>query len=339
MANRNDSAIMEHPFPKSLSLTEKVKRLVEIVTPEDILGILINADPDSIASAMALKRLYWRKVKKISLFHINKIKRLDNLLLIKLLKLEMSQLKNLNNAEVTKWAILDSQPSHNEMFDKYDFDIVIDHHPYIPGTRARFMEIKEDYGANSTIMTEYLRAAKIRPSSKLATALFYGIKTDTGNFTRHSMPNDLNAFRYLFQFANLNIIKKIESSELSKRNLDSFHLAVENLIFIKDRAFIHMDKVNDPDILVIIADFFLKMAEATWSIVSGIYNRKVIVIFRNAGFRLDAGKMAHKLFGQIGSAGGHKSAARAEIQLQQIGKGLNNTEGIRQFILDKVKKM
>ena len=100
-----------------------------------------------------------------------------------------------------------------------------------------------------------------------------------------------------------------------------------------------MDKVNDPDILVIIADFFLKMAEATWSIVSGIYNRKVIVIFRNAGFRLDAGKMALKLFGQIGSAGGHKSAARAEIQLQQIVKELNNTKGIRQFILDKVKKM
>ena len=55
-------------------------------------------------------------------------------------------------------------------------------------------------------MTEYLRAAKNEPSSKLATGLFYAIKTDTDNFVRPTVDLDMIAFRYLYDYANMNII-------------------------------------------------------------------------------------------------------------------------------------
>jgi len=339
MSNKKTNAIMDHPFAKSTSLTEKCKRLDDIVTTEDILGIIINADPDSIASALALKRFFWRKVKNTLIYRINAIKRADNLALIKLLKIDQKHIRKLNNSMITKWAIVDSQPHHDEQFSRYQYDIIIDHHPLGPKFSGLFVDIKEDYGANSTIMTEYLRAARIKPSPRLATALFYGIKTDTDNFVRASTSNDINAFRYLYQYANMNIIKKIDSSEMTKKTLESFRTAMENLIFFKDRAFIHMGRVNDPDILVIIADFFLKMAEITWSIVSGIYGQKLIVIFRNAGFRLDAGRIAQKLFSENGSAGGHKGAARAEIPIHEISQEIDNMKVFKNYILDKIKLM
>jgi nanoRNase/pAp phosphatase (c-di-AMP/oligoRNAs hydrolase) len=276
-------------------------------------------------------------VKKTLIYHINIIKRTDNLALIKLLKIDQQHIRKLNRAEITKWAIVDSQPHHEEHFNKYSFDIIIDHHPVVPGSSGQFVEIKEDYGANSTIMTEYLRAKKIKPSPRLATALFYGIKTDTDNFVRSSMPNDIEALRYLYQYTNINIIKKIESSEITRKTLASFQAAIKNLMFLKDIAFIHMGKVNDPDILVIIADFFLKLGEASWCIVSGIYRHKLIVIFRNAGFRLDAGKMAQKLFGQWGSAGGHRSAARAEIPIDEIKSEMKDGSELKQFVIAKIK--
>ena len=100
-----------------------------------------------------------------------------------------------------------------------------------------------------------------------------------------------------------------------------------------------MGKVSNPDILVMIADFFLKMAEATWCIVSGVYGQKLIVIFRNAGFRLDAGKMAQKLFGQLGTAGGHKNAARAEMPIQSITEGMDERLDLKQIILGKIKEI
>ena len=192
-------------------------------------------------------------------------------------------------------------------------------------------------------MTEYLKAARIRPSRELASALFYGIKTDTDDFIRSSIANDINAFRYLYKFANINIIKKIESSEMTKKTLASYRYAMDRYVVFKDTVYVHMDIVENPDILVIIVDFFMRLAEVSWSIVSGIYGEKVVVVARNAGFRGDAGKKIQKLFGGLGgSAGGHRSAARAEFPVKNIlpkDKRPQDLDGIILKILrTKIKK-
>jgi nanoRNase/pAp phosphatase (c-di-AMP/oligoRNAs hydrolase) len=333
------NSLMDHPFAKSVSSAERVKRLMELVNPEDTVAILINADPDAMASALALKRLFWRKVRKALIYHVNAIQRADNLALIKLLKIDQQHIRYLKPTKITKWALVDSQPHHHDEFSSRSFDIVIDHHPLSADSRAYFVDIRDTYGANSTIMTEYLRAAKIRPSPKLATALFYGIKTDTDNFVRASLPNDINAFRYLYKYTNMNIIKKIESSEMTKKTLVSYQLAMERLTLQKDIAFIHMGKVENPDTLVMIADFFMRLADTTWSIVSGVYDRKLIIILRNAGFRGDAGKAAQKLFGSIGVAGGHRTAARAEIALEELDKEAKGQADPNQFMLKHLKDL
>jgi nanoRNase/pAp phosphatase (c-di-AMP/oligoRNAs hydrolase) len=329
---------MVQPFPKSMTASEKVKRLGEMVGFDDALAILIDADPDAIAGALALSRIFWRKARHVAIFHINTIQRADNRAFVQLLRIEMKHLRHLKPKMFTKWAILDSQPHHHEQFMDQPFDIIIDHHPAGPSSQAPFLEIKEKYGATSTIMTEYLRAAKIKPSPRLATALFYGIKTDTDNFVRETLSNDVNAFRYLYQFTNMNIIKKIESSELTKDTLSGYRLAMDKLKITRDIAFVFMGPVKNPDLLVIIADFFIRMAEITWSIVTGVCGGKVIAIIRNAGFRRDAGKMAQKIFGQWSDyVGGHKSAARAEIQLEDMTKELGKDVDLEQLLFRNIK--
>lgn len=332
-------SLMEQPFSKSTPVSDKLKALLEQVEAEDTVAILINADPDAISSAMALQRLFWRRVKKTWVFRVNVIKRADNLAMIKLLNIKQQHIRKLNPGRITKWVIVDSQPQHHEALSRHRFDIIIDHHPLSPGSVAPFVDIREDYGATATMMTEYLRAAKITPSPRLATALFYGIKTDTDNFVRASIPNDIDAFRYLYGFANINTVKMIESSEMTRKSLASFRTALENLVFFRDKAYIHLGKVNDPDILVILADFFLKLVESTWCIVSGVYGQKLIVIFRHAGFRLDAGKVAQKLFGPWGSAGGHQSAARAEVALEAIPAPSREEPELKEFVLGRIKGM
>ena len=71
-------SIMDHPFTKSVSITVRQSRLMEMIESNDSLAILIQADPDAMASALALKRLFWRKIKKIEIYRINEIKRADN---------------------------------------------------------------------------------------------------------------------------------------------------------------------------------------------------------------------------------------------------------------------
>ncbi|MFA4916902.1 MAG: DHHA1 domain-containing protein [Syntrophales bacterium] len=333
MNDNNKNIKMSYPFPKSTSARERVAKLLEVVDPGDTLGVLIDADPDAMASAIALGRLLWRKAAHVLIYRINPIKRADNLAFIDLLKVKQLHISQLKKSKITRWAIVDSQPHHNEEFMGFDFDIIIDHHPVQDGFNARFIDIRENYGATSTIMTEYLRAARIKPSTKLATALFCGIKTDTANFTRECLHNDIDAFRYLHSFANMNIIKKIESSEMTKKTLDKLHFAIEQLTLVKKVAYVHMGKVDNPDVLVIVADFFIKMAEALWSVVSGVWGDKVIIIMRTASFRKNAGKVIQKLFGHWGgSAGGHLSAARAEIPLSNILKEISDQSELPNFI-------
>jgi len=329
---------MEHTFARSVSTAERCHRLLGTLDREDVLGIAIVADPDAMASAMALKRIFWRKVRHVEIFHVNPIRRADNLAFVRLLKVGMRPWSRARSTPVTRWAILDSQPDHHEAFAGREFDIIIDHHPPPKQMRARYVDIREDYGANATIMTEYLRALKVRPSSTLATALFYGIKTDTDNFVRDALANDVNAFRYLYRFANMNTVKKIESSEITRHTLDSYRTAMERLVLVRDIAFVHMGEIQETDTLVLIADFFMKMAEASWSIVSGIYKDKLVVILRNAGIRGDAGKAAKRLFGAWGGqAGGHRAAARAEVPLENLPRAKATDEDVGRIILRRLK--
>lgn len=327
--------------PSSIAATHKkrYKQLLENVSHDDVLGIMINADPDAMSSALALKRLFWRKVKKTIVCRVNAIKRSDNLAMVKLLGLQVPYVNRVDTSKVTKWATVDGQPHHHPRFSKVKFDIIIDHHPPAKNLEAPFIDIRDNFGATASMLTEYLRAASIKPSARLATALFYGIKTDTANFARSSSANDIKAFKYLYQFVNLKIIKKIESSEINKTNLPAFQTAFDNLEFIGNVAYIHMGVVHDADSLVIIADFFLKMAEANWCVVSGVYGHKVIIIVRNAGFRLHAGKLVQRLFGDLGSAGGHGSAARVEMPLEVVMKKLDTlTYNVDEYIRKKIKE-
>ncbi len=330
----------QQSFPKSATSAEKGRRLLEIVGSDDTLAILINADPDAMASALALKRIFWRKAKKTSIYHLNPIQRADNLAMIKSLRIDQEHIRHLKPALITKWAVVDSQPHHYSEFKDIPFDIVIDHHPCEGGLQADFVDVRENYGATATILTEYLKGLKITPSQKLATALFYGIKTDTDDFVREAILEDISAFRYLYKFSNMNIIKKIESSEITRKTLTSYKLALEKLTFVKDMAFVHLGEVETPDILVIIADFFTRLAEATWSIVSGTHKDKLIVIFRSADLRRHAGKTAQRLFERWGaSAGGHEHAARAEMPLENLPKGPIGPVDPGLFVLRSIKKL
>ena len=321
------------------SAAEKLRRFYDSFEKDNNVLILINADPDSIASAMAVKRLLWRKVSSVTISNINIIKRPDNIAMIRLLGVDLVPIKDIVKDAFNRFVFVDSQPSHNEVFTGYPPHVIIDHHPDT-GVSAPFVDIRPKYGATATIMTEYLRAAKIKPSRKLATGLFYAIKTDTDNFVRQTLIEDVRAFQFLYRHANLHLINKIEQSELTFDFLKYFKIALDNRRNRKGHMFTYLGSVANPDICVIIADFFMKISSVNWSIVSGLYSKKLIIVFRNDGLRKDAGKLARQNFGQIGSAGGHKSMARAEIPVEAL-KGVvdyTNDKKVLRWIINKIEK-
>jgi nanoRNase/pAp phosphatase (c-di-AMP/oligoRNAs hydrolase) len=307
----------------ALSSQEKLRRFYERFQGSDQVLIAINADPDSIASAMAVKRLLWRKVAGITVAHVNVIKRPDNLAMIRLLGVSLAHWAGLDRSVFNRVVMVDSQPGHHENFRGLSPDVIIDHHP-MTCVAAPFQDIRPGYGAVSTIMTEYLKAAKIRPSAKLATGLFYGIKTDTNNFQRQAIPEDIRAFQYLFRHANPHLVRKIEYAEIRIDFLKYYRIAIEGMKTRKGRAFAHLGSVVSPDVCVLIADFFMRVNRIEYSIVSGTCDGRLVIVFRNDGLRKSAGALAAQSFGKFGPAGGHKSMARAEIRLPDLPEDINH---------------
>jgi nanoRNase/pAp phosphatase (c-di-AMP/oligoRNAs hydrolase) len=321
------------------SASEKLRRFYDQFSGNDPVLIVINADPDAIASAMAVSRLLWRRVLNVTISNVNRINRPDNLAMLRLLGVTMTPFNDIDPAQYSKIVIVDSQPNHNEFMAKLDPDVIIDHHPET-NANAPFSDIRPTYGATATILTEYLRAARITPSVKLATGLFHGIKIDTNAFKGQTLIEDVRAFQYLFRYANTHLARKIEQADLRLDFLKYFKIALHTKRLRKGRIFVYLGPVVNPDVCVIIADFFMRIVSVTWSIVCGTCDKKLIVIFRNDGIRKNAGKVAKESFGQFGSAGGHKNMARAEIALSELKQQIDhrNEKKLLAWLINRVEK-
>lgn len=302
-------------------LTTQLAALQELLKREDNWMILINADPDAMAGAMALQRIIRHRVHTVTIGRINEVTRPDNLAMIRYLRIPMVRWQPALARAFQRFAIVDSQPQHNPAFEDVDFSVIIDHHP-LPDqpSDAPFQEIRPEYGATSTLMTEYLYNADIRPGRRLATALQYGIRTDTNTFGRHSSEVDLRAYHHLSRFGDPVLLTRIMRSEYLPEWLPYFSRAFENLRPCGSGHFTSLEEVASPDLLVVVADFFLKVHGLRWVAVCGACQGTVVVIFRGGYGAVDLGKLAEAAFGDVGSGGGHRSLARAEFPAEALGK-------------------
>ena len=322
------------------SSADRLPEFFKQFSSSDRVLVVISADPDAIASAMAVSRLLAGRTAGVIIATVNQVNRPDNLAMIRLLKVPLVAFSDVRTEQFAKWVIVDSQPKHNERMAELRPQVIIDHHPDT-GYRAPFTDIRPTYGATATILTEYLRAARIVPAQTLATALYHAIKTDTDDFKRQTLAEDLQAFQYLFRRTNIQLARRITQADLRLDYLKYFKTALQCMHLRKGRVFVHLGAVANPDVCVIIADFFMRIHTVSWSIISGVCDKKLVVIFRNDGARKNAGRVAQEGFGSFGSAGGHKTMARAEINLvdsKEPGIDFKDPRKVLNWIITRTEK-
>lgn len=305
-------------------LVAHMKEWRQNLDKDDRWCILINADPDALASAMALKRIISPRVHNADIARVNEVTRPDNLAMIRYLRIPVRAWQPEKAEQYTRFAMVDSQPHHHKAFQGIAFDCIIDHHP-LPANGGCFVpaapslcDIRPGLGATSTIMTRYFQALRMRPSPRLATALLYGIRTDTAAFERSGDEDDFRAYQWLSRHADNNLLRRIIRSEYLREWLPLFSRAFRNLTDCRSNgAFAWLNEVNSADLLVAVADFFTRVHDLKWIAVGGIVGKTVIVIFRGDGGR-DIGRLADACFYDVGQAGGHRNLGRAEFPLEAV---------------------
>ena len=295
---------------------ERLKELRALVRDSERIAILLqdDPDPDAIASGIALRTLLGRNKLTTPLFSFSDITRPENRAMVQLLEIEVDRASPDLLEDYDKVAMVDVQPPYfNGRLHRAD--IVIDHHPGYSTGNADFEDVRIRYGATSTILTEYLISAGERISERLATALLYGIKSDTLMLSRRVTEDDLQAFTYLYPLANYNLLRRIERPELPLSFARILGRAMQRLTVRDELAVVHLGPVKRDDLIVQMADFCLQFEGAEWVAVSGKLGGNLVIAVRNHGAGRSAGDVVRKLFGDIGSAGGHRNMAKAVMPL------------------------
>jgi len=304
---------MDQTFTK-----QKIKELRGLVADGDRVGILLqdDPDPDAMSSAMALRTLLGRNKQTTPLFSFKPVTRPENRTMVHLLEIEIQQADTDELRAFDKIAMVDVQPPYfGEKIPRAD--IVIDHHPGYEGGKAPFEDVRSRYGATATIMTEYLITAEEKISERLATALLYGIRSDTLALSRRVTDDDLQAFTLLYPLANYSLLRQIDRPELPLSFAHILARAMKRLVVKDHLVVLNLGTVKRDDLIVQMADFCLQFEGASWVAVAGKLEGKLVISVRNHGMHgNNAGEAVKSLFADIGSAGGHRNMSKAVIPLR-----------------------
>ena len=146
-------------------------------------------DPDAIASAYGLSVLLDRYGISSSICYRGRIERYTTNGLVERLGIKMMNIESASSLNPNDEIILvDSQKGNTNIIDTDGDEIIcIDHHPTFENSRNviyRYADIRPELGACSTIIAEYYIENNVPFDTKVATALIYGIKSDTMGLSR-----------------------------------------------------------------------------------------------------------------------------------------------------------
>jgi nanoRNase/pAp phosphatase (c-di-AMP/oligoRNAs hydrolase) len=300
-----------------------------------LLLIQHDPDPDALASALGLRTLLGRNRATAPIGSFGKVTRSENLNMMRLLDIRYTIIdsQSLNNYAMV--AMLDVQPPYFGTSMPRG-DIIFDHHPQSESYQYTFRDIRMTYGATATILCEYLTANKVKLTQRLATALFYGIKTDTLMLGRNVNPADIEAFTTLYPLANHNLVRRMENPSLNPEEVSSFIKALKKQTILNKILFVHLGRVKQEDIIPRLADFCLQIEGADWSVVSGLFQRKLVISVRNVGYVKSAGDIVTKIFNDRKIAGGHRTMAKAVMPTKDFMQsfGITTTKDIEEKVVE-----
>jgi nanoRNase/pAp phosphatase (c-di-AMP/oligoRNAs hydrolase) len=294
-------------FPADLS--ERLEAFKRQVTPSASALVLAHdyPDPDCIASAFGISHLlsFWGVPSPVISFG-GFIGRAENRAMIRFLNIHTVPFVLLELKDFNRIVMVDCFPARSNVSLPADRAVhaVLDHHPVQNLDNQPFYhDVRNEIGATSTIVTEYLIAAGCPIPPKLATALFYGIKTDTGDMSRDSSDEDVECYKILFDKMNHSLMARIENPDRDMAFFRIFYRAVQSMVAFGPLGYIPLGPVSSPDYVAEMADLFHSLGKIDSTVCCGIFKKNIYFSIR-AKNRDEAGVYAEKIAAALGGGGG-----------------------------------
>lgn len=321
---------------ESGELEYKARQLAELLeSTDETLAILThdNPDPDSIASAVALREIAMEYDLEADIVYDGEIGHQENRAFVNLLGIELTARADAPPLDDYGAVALVDHMKSGDIDHSMDADIFIDHYEPEDGVDASFVDVRPNVSSTSTILTKYIQEFDLSPSETVATALLYGIRAETLDFKRDTTPADLTAAAYLYPFANHDTLEQVESPSMSPETLDVLAEAITNREVQGSHLVSNAGFIRDRDALGQAAQHLLNLEGITTTAVFGITDDTIYLSARSKDIRINIGNVLQDAFGGIGEAGGHSTQGSVEIPLG-IFTGLDSGNSNRDTLLD-----
>ncbi|WP_254529008.1 DHH family phosphoesterase [Natrinema gelatinilyticum] len=288
-----------------------------------------NPDPDAIASAVALVDIAESVGVDADACYFGDISHQENRAMVNLLELD---LRNVGREdlleEYSAIALVDhSRPGVNDQLpEDSHVEIVIDHHPPRGPVPGEFVDLRQGAGATSTVLTEYVDRFGLAFDSATATALLFGIRVDTNDFTREVSPADFRAASLLWPHVDTSILRQVEQPSLEGDTLETIARAIKNRVQRDTVAVASVGRIGDRDALPQAADELLAMEGVETTLVFGFHDEMVYLSARSRAADVDLGETLRDAYDRIGSAGGHANMAGAQLEIGILGSADDEDE-------------
>jgi nanoRNase/pAp phosphatase (c-di-AMP/oligoRNAs hydrolase) len=308
------------PDPELLRRTRSERLLAFLANYQRVVVVShVNPDPDSLASMLGIKALVESSQpgKPVILTADGMIARSENRAMAELIPVPLVPVETVDTGPETAVIMVDTQPHTGRRYSEAAVpQVVIDHHEtggVLSG--VLFSDIRTHLGATSTMVTGYLIEQRVVVSPPLATALLYGIETETTGYPREASSLDDGALIWLFPRADKDLLAQIRNPKLPQSHFATFQNALTNAFLYNDLVVSWCGKVTQPDIIAEIADFFIRFEKVNWALAVGVFGDQLKISLRVGWLGGRAGETLSTVVNGLGSAGGHDRRAGGAIVL------------------------
>ncbi len=302
--------------PKSARLIEALREF-----PNLLIVTHDNPDPDAIAAGWTERCLLRERMRRTArLTGGGGTVRAENRHMLKLLNPPIELVDELTIEPGTAAVLVDcSSETANHLLSDSELQpaAVIDHHELGNGRRRRlaFRDIRPNVAASATIAAAYLREQEITPSKDLATALLYGITTETQGSETHYSPLDRRIIRWLAELADPRKLAEIRSAPLTRGYYGDLVLALQATFTYDDVALCFLPRADGAEIIGEVADLLVRCEEIERVLCAAIVEKDLLLSVRTDRDAGNAAELVQKTLKGLGLGGGHQHRAGGKILL------------------------
>ncbi|MCL2633718.1 MAG: DHH family phosphoesterase [Oscillospiraceae bacterium] len=285
-----------------------------------------NPDADAISSAYGIYAYLAKNGKESKIIYsgIEKIKKSNVLLMLELLEIPIEHVRNVD--EFPKPGLLicvDCQYGEGNVAKiEADAVAIIDHHLQVVGDDEYDMGIiQSQLGSCATVVWLLLRNEDFdfAKEKTVSMSLYYGLLTDTNNFSEISHPLDKDMRDTLHGYCDRAIIRRLSLCNLTLEELEIAGVALLRNVSNINRGYaLFKAEYCDPNILGFISDLALQVDTVNICIVYNIRESGAKISVRSCSREVMASEYVEYITRGVGSGGGHRDKAGGFLQKAEI---------------------